>query len=1570
MGEIFERTTPTSPFEWTGERLTTAGSFRVGIGRLHRYFFARSLCRELDVVDIAPGEGYGTALLAQVARSAIGIELSAEAVAHAQSAYGGSNLRFMQGDARRIALPDDSVDVVVSFDTIEHFHEQETFVAEVRRILRPDGVFIISSPECDIYSPADRPSNQYHVKELTRAEFGKLLAGKFRNVTMYGQRPLLGGAIIADPPPADAGPLITFERCGDRHFESSDGLPRPLYLVAIATDAPTALRSGSLYVDTSDVEGLLAQTGGLAVIQKEAEEWRQELSERNTQAETWRQQLLANGRELAEARDETHRLRGQLAQADREVSELTIETERLHRILSMSVDDHDIVEARHNALRAERDAAFTELEEHRALLDSKNHELATYAAMLDDSRQQLRAMVSSSSWRLTGPLRGLAARHRGIPHRLKGLAAVNPRLFRAARGSWRLATLRVPERGIVPGEQHALSKPVPCDPDDEAGDDDPAVLPLPEVGSAEPPPPKTNPPLWFFLGDTIDWLQTHARITGVGRVTIELFFASLRSMGDNRVIPCALASGDGELASISLRDSVAYLASRAGAHAASDLLGATDAAATPPATEFQPTPGDHVLFTGVVWTPQFEALFRKLSQQGIGLSVFVHDIIPVEWPDVVGEAYSRTFTHWLETTVTLAGAVFVSGQTVADQILRWAVLSRVPVAARIVPVALGSDEAWRPQLFMKPPDLPRVRLESFVLTVGTIDRRKNQILLVRLWQRLAAERGLHRLPQLVLVGRDDLGLADACPEARALFDDSDIVILDGVSDDDLAALYRVCMFTVFPSLGEGFGLPVAESLCAGKLCLASDLPAIREHAGDLAWYFRADDGLAAYDLLRRAIDDHAARESAEARILRDFRPTEWSATYQAMFAAVERVRDQSRPPRPSLEPRYRIEGVRVAPVMNALAAAQAWCTDVDPEVSILIINWNASPLTRECLRQIWCNTTGIRYEVIIVDNGSDPRDLAALDQLGSGVKLLSLGTNRYFGEANNIAAEHAKGRYVCLLNNNCFVQSGWLAALVAALQAEPELGAAGPLFLFPNGSIQEAGGSINEEGYPIRFGRGGSPDKEALSPRIVDYISAAALLLPRNVFLDAGGFDIAYEPAHYEDADLCFKLRALGRAVRFCPGARVIHIEGAPANDGPTAQARCKALGDLNRGKFMSRWGTYLRDRTEANLQSIAAQIFVTAESRKLGDASGPPRTAALFTPYAITPGGGERFLLTIASYLMRDHVVTVVTPHPYSRLHLTSIGRELGLDLSACRMMTEAAFAQAPEPDLLIAMGNHIVPPTRARGKTSIFLCQFPFPAPAAAIREESKAMGQYRAVIVYSEYVRAHVLAALSAYQFPPWPVEVVYPPVPQIGGHAENKKNRVLSVGRFFTGGHNKRHDLAIASFRKLLEQFDGAVELHLAGALMPGPQHTDHVATLNEMAAGLPVTFHINASREALTALYREATFYWHVAGVGADLEREPEMAEHFGITVVEAMSAACVPFAFNSGGAREIIAHGVDGFLYASLDELITMTRDMLRDDAQATRMKIAQAAQERAAAFAPEVFDARLCRLLARLSAI
>jgi glycosyltransferase involved in cell wall biosynthesis len=208
---------------------------------------------------------------------------------------------------------------------------------------------------------------------------------------------------------------------------------------------------------------------------------------------------------------------------------------------------------------------------------------------------------------------------------------------------------------------------------------------------------------------------------------------------------------------------------------------------------------------------------------------------------------------------------------------------------------------------------------------------------------------------------------------------------------------------------------------------------------------------------------------------------------------------------------------------------------------------------------------------------------------------------------------------------------------------------------------------------------------------------------------------------------------------------------------------------------------------------------------------------------------------------------------------------------------------------------------------------------------------------------------------------------PPVQQVGGNDSQTVNRILSVGRFFVGGHSKRQDALIEVFKSIVSQVSQPSELHLAGSSMPEPQHMDYLAGLFEMAEGYPVIFHVNPSMERLHQLYREATLYWHGTGIGADLAATPEKAEHFGISIVEAMSAYTIPLALASGGPREIIDHREDGFLYDSPEELARLTVSLLDPEASEWRRHVSRAAARKASEFSRDKFAERFNLMLAKL---
>jgi len=232
-----------STLEFTGERFVPDIEADITAEHLHRYLIARELAGGKVVLDIACGEGYGSAMLAGVSSRVIGVDISEEAVAHARSKYANENLEFFEGRADEIPLPEGSVDLVVSFETIEHHDKHAEMIAEIHRVLRPEGLLIISSPDKREYSDVPGYSNPFHVKELYLEEFTALLGQHFRNVAIFGQRICYGSVIASDQ--ADEAFSSFVEQ--DDVFTREGGIPRPIYFVAVATNDQLPVLGTSFY---------------------------------------------------------------------------------------------------------------------------------------------------------------------------------------------------------------------------------------------------------------------------------------------------------------------------------------------------------------------------------------------------------------------------------------------------------------------------------------------------------------------------------------------------------------------------------------------------------------------------------------------------------------------------------------------------------------------------------------------------------------------------------------------------------------------------------------------------------------------------------------------------------------------------------------------------------------------------------------------------------------------------------------------------------------------------------------------------------------------------------------------------------------------------------------------------------------------------------------------------------------------------------------------------------------------------------------------------------------------------
>ena len=242
----------------------------------------------------------------------------------------------------------------------------------------------------------------------------------------------------------------------------------------------------------------------------------------------------------------------------------------------------------------------------------------------------------------------------------------------------------------------------------------------------------------------------------------------------------------------------------------------------------------------------------------------------------------------------------------------------------------------------------------------------------------------------------------------------------------------------------------------------------------------------------------------------------------------------------------------------------------NPKVSLIIPLYARADLTKACLESIRDNTTRVSYEVILVEDDADA-DTKRLLGWVRGARIVHNEQNLGYIRSVKRGASLARGRWLVLCNNDIEVTSGWLTAMLACAESAEDIGVVTPKYLYPDGTLNEAGGIIWRDGTGVNYGRGDRPEHFQYEyRRETDYGSAAALMVKADLWTEVGGYDERYLPMYYEDTDLCFEARERGLRVLYEPQALVIHHEGATA--GNDVSSGFKSYQEKNRAKFVAKW--------------------------------------------------------------------------------------------------------------------------------------------------------------------------------------------------------------------------------------------------------------------------------------------------------------------------------------------------------------------------------------------------------------
>jgi glycosyltransferase involved in cell wall biosynthesis len=382
-----------------------------------------------------------------------------------------------------------------------------------------------------------------------------------------------------------------------------------------------------------------------------------------------------------------------------------------------------------------------------------------------------------------------------------------------------------------------------------------------------------------------------------------------------------------------------------------------------------------------------------------------------------------------------------------------------------------------------------------------------------------------------------------------------------------------------------------------------------------------------------------------------------------------------------------------------------------------------------------------------------------------------------------------------------------------------------------------------------------------------------------------------------------------------------------------------------------------------------------------------------LYTPFHLTPGGGERYFLASAAVFQRmgyqiDIVVnTMNVCQTLQCVKETADTLRINLDYSSIRLV----IIQKPTTGqqnigikyyYFYSIGHGRAPPVKGCGTLgNFYMNQFPFDIIMRVSNKKSQAIASYDVVLVNSVYTSYYYSQAImpfienrndTQYWMNP-SVAVLYPPVTPIDVYPGVTRGgdgvfHIAVLGRFFRGVQAKGHDIAIDLLGELIQRTTQRVHLYLIGNIHPSEDSRNYVTRLQNRSARLelPVTFLTSTTYANISEALSKSTILWHLTGalepkVGGD----PASLEHFGIAVVEAMSVGCIPVVMNRGGTVDIVEDWVSGVLSDDASDYVNHTLRIMGMSAS-ERSAMSKAAMERSKTFHEDLFDASLKKIAVR----